>query len=115
MSKGSKESYLKPDSLGENITIALSRPTKINGVGLDKVTMRTPTIGDVRAAQRQGKGDKEQEEFILFASLLDCGIDDMERFSVRDYKRLNDAYFRLTDESDAESGGTARALPAAGA
>jgi hypothetical protein len=109
--------YLKPDASGESVRITLSRPVQINGVRQNTLYMRTPTIGDVRAAQKQGRGDKEEEEILLFASLMDCGIDDIPKLSVRDYKRVNDAYFRLTDEPETESdaGRTAIDLPEAGA
>jgi hypothetical protein len=109
--------YLKLDASGETVHITLSKPLQINGVRQKTLHMRTPTIGDVRAAQKQGQGDKEEEEFLLFASLMDCGIDDIHRISVRDYKRVNDGYFRLTDEPEPESdtGRTAADLSEAGA
>ena len=36
----------------ENITIKLSRPTAMNGVKQDKIALRVPTVGDLRAAAK---------------------------------------------------------------
>ncbi|MCK6435961.1 phage tail assembly protein [Rivihabitans pingtungensis] len=84
----------------DSITITLSRASSMNGIKQNKVTLRTPTIGDLRAAYRHSKDDKESQEIFLFASLAECAPADIEGLSVRDYNRVQDGYFRLIAEDD---------------
>ena len=102
-----KQPWLSPDGTGDNITISLSRPTAITGVTTTRLNMRAPTLRNVSIAQRQAKGDREQEEILLFASILDCSIADIEGLSVRDYHRVQEAYFRFISEDADGDGNTA--------
>ncbi|WP_350649082.1 phage tail assembly protein [Pseudomonas sp. HY13-MNA-CIBAN-0226] len=82
----------------DSARITLSSPIAINDVKTDQLVLRSPTIREVRAATRAGGDDEEQRELILFASLSDAGQKDLEGLSVRDYKRVQTAYFRLVRE-----------------
>lgn len=88
-------------------------PTLINNVRVDKLVMRAPKMGDVRIAQKRAAGDREQEEILLFTSLLDCSPTDMEGLSVRDDHRVQEACFRFISE-DADDEGNAPAGKKAG-
>lgn len=79
----------------ESITVRLSRLTVLNGIKQDKITLRIPTIGDLRMAAKRAPEDKEEQEIYLFASLAECGPDDIQRLPVLDYNRLQEGYFRL--------------------
>lgn len=86
----------------ENATIKLSRPTTMNGVKQDKIALRVPTVGDLRAAAKHSKDDKEEQEIFLFASLAECAPSDIEKLSVKDYNRVQEGYFRLIADDYAD-------------
>lgn len=88
----------------DSATVKLSRPIDMNGVKQNQLTMRVPTVGDLRAAAKQNKDDKESQEITLFASLAGCAPADIERLSVADYGRVQEGYFRLIDDDDNGSG-----------
>lgn len=98
MNKSTPE-WLEVDN--EGATVTLSRPAEMNGVKQNKLHLRLPTVADLRAAKKQHKDDDEAQEIFLFASLAQCGPGDIERLIVRDYTRVQTAYFRL----NAEDGG----------
>lgn len=78
--------------------ITLSKPSQINGVQTDRLTMRAPTVRDVRASNATSNGDDEQREMTLFASLTQSGQGDLEGLKLTDYQRLQAAYFRLVQD-----------------
>jgi hypothetical protein len=82
----------------ENAVVNLSRPTEVNGVQIDKLTLRSPTVREVRAADRAAGGDDEQRELVLFAELAGAAIADLEGLKVVDYNRLQAGYFRLEQD-----------------
>ena len=84
----------------DSASIKLSRPTELNGVKQNRIILRVPTIGDLRAAAKHAKDDKEAQEIFLFASLAECSPPDIERLSVKDYNRLQEGYFRLVADDD---------------
>jgi hypothetical protein len=82
--------------LGDGIaTIILSRPSEANGIKVDKLTLREPTVREMRAATLQGGSNEEEQEMVLFCSLASIGRADLEGLLMRDYRRLQTAYFRL--------------------
>lgn len=87
--------------------ITLSRQATLNGVKQNRITLRTPTIGDLRAASKHSKDDKEGQEIVLFASLAECAPADIEGLTVRDYNRAQEGYFRLIDDGDGDGVETA--------
>lgn len=82
----------------ENAVVSLSRPSEVNGVQIDKLTLRSPTVREVRAADRAAGGDDEQRELVLFADLAGAAIADLEGLKVVDYNRLQAGYFRLEQD-----------------
>lgn len=97
-----------------HITLKLSKPSEFNGVTLDTVTLRTPTVGDMRAAQNLFKNDREQQELYLYATLLECGKEDFDKLSICDYTRIQEAYFRLASPDGIDAGAATQAGAAAG-
>lgn len=82
----------------ESAAITLSKSYEINGVMLDRLTLRAPTVREVRAANAASAGDEEQRELNLFATLSESGIKDLEGLKLTDYQRLQAAYFRLVQD-----------------
>lgn len=68
------------------------------GVEVDQVTMRAPTIKDIRAAKKVSGDDEDSADDVLFASLIGASQADVEGLQVVDYNRLQRAYFRLVQD-----------------
>lgn len=84
----------------EGAHVQLSTPSEINGIKVDRLSMRSPTIREVRAAEAAVPEDVDKREFMLFGTLTESGIQDIEGLTVRDYKRLQAAYFRMVKEDE---------------
>lgn len=84
----------------DRVTVTLSKPTELNGVMVDAVSLRSPTVRDIRAAQQGAGDDDEQRELNLFASLAEVSAKDLEGMALKDYARLQTAYFRLVQDDD---------------
>lgn len=82
----------------DSAVVTLSRHSEVNGVKVDTMTLRSPTVREVRAADRASAGDEEQRELMLFASLAEAGINDLEGLKLVDYHRLQAGYFRLVQD-----------------
>ena len=82
----------------DNAVVTLSRPSEVNGVSVDTLTLRSPTVREVRAADRASGGDEEQRELMLFAGLAQAGVGDLEGLKLVDYHRLQAGYFRLVQD-----------------
>ncbi|QIH07171.1 MULTISPECIES: phage tail assembly protein [unclassified Pseudomonas] len=87
---------LTPDS----VAVTLTKAVELNGVRCDTVTLRAPTVRDVRAANTAAGGDDEQRELALFASLAEVGSKDLEGMTLKDYQRLQAGYFRLVQDDE---------------
>lgn len=84
----------------ERVTVRLSRPSEANGVQVDSLSLRAPTVRDIRNAQAGGAVDDEQRELNLFASLAEVGVNDLEGLALKDYSRLQTGYFRLVQDDE---------------
>jgi len=76
-------------------TITLTRPCDVNGVKVDQLTVRAPTLREVRASDAIGGDDAVLCEVTLFASLADAGTKDIEGLKLTDYARVQSGYSRL--------------------
>ncbi|WP_256348270.1 phage tail assembly protein [Pseudomonas reactans] len=83
----------------DNVLVTLSCPSEINGVTVDKLALRSPTVRDVRAASREAGGDDEQRELVLFAALAGAPVTDLEGLKLVDFNRLQAGYFRLDQDN----------------
>lgn len=84
---------------GDRVTVTLTMPIVANGIQVDKLSLRAPTVRDIRSAQG-GAGDEEQRELNLFASLAEVGVKDLEGMALKDYTRLQTGYFRLVQDDE---------------
>nr|WP_249490789.1 phage tail assembly protein [Pseudomonas sp. HS6] len=82
----------------DQVLVTLSCPSEINGVTVDKLALRSPTVGDVRAANREVGGDDEQRELVLFAALSGASVADLEGLKLVDFNRLQAGYFRMDND-----------------
>ncbi|WP_410018426.1 MULTISPECIES: phage tail assembly protein [unclassified Pseudomonas] len=81
-------------------TIKLTRPCDINNVTVDQLTLRAPTLREVRASDAIGGDDPVLREMTLFASLADAGTKDIDALKLTDYARLQAGYSQLSKDAD---------------
>jgi hypothetical protein len=91
-------SWLKETEQGMSIT--LKYKSTVNGITVDKLSMRAPSIKDNRTAKDLAGGDNEKHELNLFATLTEAHVNDIEALKERDYRRLQEGYFRLVSEDE---------------
>ncbi|MFK3790922.1 phage tail assembly protein [Pseudomonas piscis] len=84
----------------DSVVVTLTKAVELNGVRCDTVTLRAPTVRDVRAANTAAGGDDEQRELALFASLAQVSSKDLEGMTLKDYQRLQAGYFRLVQDDE---------------
>ncbi|MDN3219464.1 phage tail assembly protein [Pseudomonas nunensis] len=82
----------------DNVQVTLSCPSEVSSVKLDVLNLRSPTVREVRAADRAANGNAEQRELTLFAELTGASIADLEGLKLVDYYRLQAGYFRLVHD-----------------
>ena len=90
--------YIKLEA--DRVTVTLTKPSELNGITQDQITLRAPTVRDVRNASQIAGGDEEVRELNLFASLAEVGVKDLEGIAYRDYTRLQTGYFRLVYDDE---------------
>lgn len=77
------------------ITIQLDYPITLgDGQKITQFTMRRAKAKDLRKIQAH-KNEAEQE-FLLFASLTNSTIEDIEELDLADYQKLQDAFKSMT-------------------
>jgi len=91
-------SWMKIDAQG--VTVKLTVPSKINGIEVDTIRLRSPTLKEVRAAQKANPGEDEKMELMLFSSLAEAGPSDLEGLKLKDYVRVQNAYFRMGEDDE---------------
>ncbi|RDS89454.1 phage tail assembly protein [Pseudomonas fluorescens] len=79
----------------DSATITLTRPSDVNGLKVDQLTLRAPTLREVRASDAIGGADAVLCEVTLFASLSDAGTKDIDGLKLTDYARVQTAYSQL--------------------
>lgn len=90
--------FLKITDAG--VVVTLTRPCEFNGVAQDTLTMREPTVQDVRTANKTAEYDEEQRELNLFATLAQVGVHELEKLHVKDYNRIQRGYkFLVHDDA----------------
>ncbi|SNB63695.1 Phage tail assembly chaperone protein, E, or 41 or 14 [Pseudomonas sp. URIL14HWK12:I8] len=84
----------------ENVTITLTKPVELNGVKQDKITLRAPTVRDIRNSTKTSDGDDEQRELNLFASLAEVHVKELEGLAYKDYNRVAAGYTFLVRDDE---------------
>ncbi|MGY1952496.1 phage tail assembly protein [Pseudomonas pergaminensis] len=82
----------------ERAIVTLSRPYEIKEMTVDRLTLRAPTVSDVRAATTASNGDDDKRDTIILANLTESDTKDLEGLKLTDYQRLQAAYFRLVQD-----------------
>lgn len=73
------------------VDVALSRALDIDGAKVSSLRMREPTVGDQLAADQYAGGDAAKEIFTI-ANLCQVTPDDLKKLTLRDYKKLQEAF-----------------------
>jgi hypothetical protein len=84
----------------DGAVVTLTRPSEANGVNVETLTMRAPSVRAVRAADHASNGNDEQRELMLFAGLTEVGLKDLEGLKLTDYRRVQTAYSTLAPDTD---------------
>lgn len=71
--------------------IRLTHPIDIDGVSVAVLTMRSPKVKDMLAADKITTGDAEKEIFLL-ANLCEIPPDAIHELDLSDYSKLQAAY-----------------------
>lgn len=88
-----------PDYLKKNdghTVITLNRPAKINGVDTKQLTMREPTVGDQLASEKMNDEGGEAD-CAYIANLCAITPDELKSLTLRDFKRLKEAFQDFID------------------
>lgn len=85
-----------PEQAGQ-VDIHLSKPIDIDGAKVSVLTMREPTVGDQVAASEQGGSDSAMVEVNLIANLCTVSPADIMGMSLRDYKKVKEAFMGFID------------------
>lgn len=89
----------------DRVTVKLSVPTEANGVRVDTLSLRAPTVRDLRNARQAFPNDEEKQDEFLYTSLAEIGTKDIDNMLVKDLNRLQAGYFRLVREDELQSDG----------
>ncbi|AIC09973.1 phage tail assembly protein [Xylella fastidiosa] len=81
--------YIREAEGGVHITLA--SPVSINGTTVNELWMREPTAGDMKRSFAL-PGNEGERELRIFSNLLEVAPEALETFSLRNYKRLQEAF-----------------------
>ncbi|MDB6447082.1 phage tail assembly protein [Pseudomonas sp. 21TX0197] len=84
----------------DRVTVKLTVPVEANGVRVDTLSLRAPTVRDLRVARQTAPNDEEQQDLNLFASLAEVSTKDLDGMFLKDYARLQAGYFRLVQDDE---------------
>lgn len=82
------------------VAVTLKYPANFNGLMVDKLVMRAPSVKDMMAAKAASNGDYEKLEMNMFCSLLMATEAEVMALKYKDYKRLQAGYFRLVEDDE---------------
>ncbi|MGE4169151.1 MAG: phage tail assembly protein [Candidatus Margulisiibacteriota bacterium] len=77
--------------------IELSSPIEIDGTEIAALRMREPTVADQLAADAV-KGGDSAKEVNLFANLCEITPDTIKRLTLKDYKKVQEAFVFFTSD-----------------
>lgn len=72
--------------------IPLSRAIDINGTKVATLRMRQPLVSDQRLMSKM-QGDDAEREIKLMSNLCEVTPDDIQKLSMRDYKKVQGQYY----------------------
>ena len=68
----------------KSVTVELSTPIKVNGLETRSITLRRPTVGDLRRANAM-PGTDNDKEVALTAALAEMSPEDLDQIDVADF------------------------------
>lgn len=77
------------------VDVELSRAIDVDGKQVQVLHMREPIVAD-QLALEQMKGSDANKEVTLFANLCQISPDDLRQMSLRDYRKLQQAFAGFT-------------------
>lgn len=83
--------------------IQLSRKTEVDGVQVDALAMREPTVEDMLVVKKSAGKSPEDQELSLFANLCEVEPSVIRGLTLRDYKRVQKAFAALTEDEEGAS------------
>jgi hypothetical protein len=92
---------MKPTFSGERIP--LNHPAQIDGVSVDALAMREPTVEDMLVVKKSAGKSPEDQELSLFANLCEVDPSVIRGLTLRDYKRVQKAFAKLTEDEEGGS------------
>ncbi len=78
------------------IDIVLDRPLTVDGTEVTTLRLREPTVQDQIAAS-ETKGSSARQEITMIANLCEISPDAVCQLSLRDYKKLQQAFLGFTE------------------
>jgi hypothetical protein len=94
MAKKESKDYLTQED--GQIIITLARAETVNGEKVEAVTMREPTVGDMKRTEAKTGSDADKVIFAT-ANLLGITPGEVQQFSMRNFNRVQEAYALFTD------------------
>jgi hypothetical protein len=76
--------------------ITLSRPLDVDGAPVSVLRMREPTVAD-QIAMEKSKGTDAEREISMIANLCEVSPADINKLTMRDYKRVQGAFLGFSD------------------
>ena len=76
--------------------IPLGKPLDIDGAEMGELTMREPTVEDQLSIDKS-KGGEAEKELHLFANLCEVTPEDLRKLTLRDYRRVQEAFRSFLD------------------
>lgn len=77
------------------VDVALAKPLTIDGASVSALRMREPTVAD-QLAMEEMKGTDGAKEIGMFANLCEVSPADIKKLSLRDYKKMQQAFLVFT-------------------
>jgi hypothetical protein len=76
------------------IDVTLNRAIDVDGTPMKVLRVREPTVADQLLADEY-KGSDSAKELITMANLCQVSIDDLKKLTLKDYKKLQEAFINF--------------------
>jgi len=84
----------------DGVAVKLSKPITVQEVRTERLAMSSPTVRILRTCQKAHPGDEVAVDAMLFASLAQITVEDIQNLTLKDYERVKAGYFRMVDEDE---------------
>lgn len=83
------------------VDIKLRRSIDVGGVAVKALRMREPTVNDQLTVQEM-KCSEVQQEIHMISNLCDIAPDDVKKLTLRDYRKVQQAFMGFTEAETGE-------------